>query len=186
MCLHEITQKCKNLISVTVTWLLLAEGLVWVFHKLLGFSLELTKNGAKNNGHPLRGRFAGKHSLFMRMATPVRYDRRFSVTWISTFYNEENSISVCQHFKLWGGWVSSSQQRKITSSWHQAADWSLITQVSRWPSVPNKVDNVVGECLLIYFNSNLWILQLLNGFTESMFSCLLNTTNFPWSHLADF
>ncbi len=53
-------------------WLLVTDGLVWVFQKLLIYwdfhaqpSLGFTENGPKNKKHPVSGSCVDKNALFM-------------------------------------------------------------------------------------------------------------------------
>ncbi len=86
-------------------WLLMPEGLVWIFQKLLIYwdfnaqsSLEFTENDPKKRKYPMI--LCGPKCLVevrgqKRMGRLVRDDRNATVTQITTFYNQgmQNTIS---------------------------------------------------------------------------------------------
>ncbi len=87
-------------------WLLVPDGLVWVFQKLLIYwdfhtqpSLGFTENGPKNRKYPVSGSCVDENALLMsgqrRMGRLVRDDRKATVTQITTRYNQgmQNTIS---------------------------------------------------------------------------------------------
>ncbi len=88
-------------------WLLVPDGLIWVFQKLLIYwdfhtqaSLEFTENGQKKRKYPVNGSCSGRKCLVdvrgqRRMNRLVRDDRKATVTQITTRYNQDmqNTIS---------------------------------------------------------------------------------------------
>ncbi len=86
-------------------WLLVPDGLVWVFQKLLIYwdfhlqpSLGFTENGLKKRKYPVSGSCVDENALLMsklRGGWLVRDDRKATVTQITTRYNQgmQNTIS---------------------------------------------------------------------------------------------
>ncbi len=88
---------------LNVEWLLMPDGLVWVFHKLLIYwdfhtqpSLVFTENGLKKRKYPVSASCVDEHALLMsevrgqrRMDRLVRDDRKTTVTQITTRYNQD-------------------------------------------------------------------------------------------------
>ncbi len=95
------------LVTLNVEWLLVPDGLVWVFQKLLIYwdfheqpSLEFTENGPKTRKYPVSGRCVDKNAWLMsevrgqrRMDRLVRDDRKAKVTQI-TRYNQDMQNTI--------------------------------------------------------------------------------------------
>ncbi len=107
-------------------WLLVPDGLVWVFQKLLIYwdfhaqpSLGFTENGLKKRKYPVSG--SGWKCLVdvrgqRRMGRLVRDDRKATVTQITTRYSQsiQNTISertTCRTLKQMG--YSSSRPHRV-------------------------------------------------------------------------
>ncbi len=81
-----------------------ADGLVWVFQKLLIYwdfhtqpSLVFTENGPKKRKYPVSGSCVDENALFRRMDRLVRDDRKTTVTQITTRYNQDMQNTISEH-----------------------------------------------------------------------------------------
>lgn len=119
---HIKDQNKESIISVTsnVAWMLVSDGLVWVFHKLLGFlhtmCLVFTQNGAKNKKDCVSDSYVGGNTLLISKAKgkwPGWFTRKDILTELATLYHcgMQKSISICTN--------------------HQTLRW--MGQNSRWP-----------------------------------------------------
>ncbi len=93
---------------LNVDWLLVPDGLVWVFQKLLIYwdfhtqpSLGFTENGPKTRKYPVSCRCVDENALLMlevrgqwRMSRLVRDDRKATVTQITTRYNQDMQNTI--------------------------------------------------------------------------------------------
>ncbi len=90
-------------------WLLVPDGLVWVFQTLLIYwdfqalpSLGFTENGPKKRKYPVSGSCVDKNaSCYVRgqrrMDRLVRDDRKTTVTQITTRYNQDMQNIISEH-----------------------------------------------------------------------------------------
>ncbi len=89
---------------LNVEWLLVSDGLVWVFQKLLIYwdfhtqpSLGFTENDPKKRNYPVSGSCVDENALFRRMDRLVRDDRKTTVTQITTRYNQDMQNTISEH-----------------------------------------------------------------------------------------
>lgn len=110
---------------MTVAWLLVLDGLVWIFQKMLIYywfspqpSLGLTENGQKIRKYPVSGSYLGQNALMMSK------ERRARLLWapgpqLTTCYNKsmQQSISEYTTVKPWSRlqWVPllSAMNRRL-------------------------------------------------------------------------
>ncbi len=90
-------------------WLLVPDGLVWVFQKLLIYwdlhtqpSLGFTENGQKKRKYPVSGSCVDENALLMSEVRGewdrlVRDDRKTTVTQITTRYNQDLQNTISEH-----------------------------------------------------------------------------------------
>ncbi len=88
-------------------WLLVLDGLVWVFQKLLIYwdfhiqpSLGFTENGPKKRKYPVSGSCVDENALLMsevRGEWAVRDDRKATLTQITTRYNQCMQNTISEH-----------------------------------------------------------------------------------------
>ncbi len=106
---------------MNVEWLLVPDGLVWVFQKLLIYwdfhtqlSLGFTENGLKKRKYPVSGSCVDDNALLMseENGQTVRDDRKTTVTQITTRYNQDlqNTISECTTHQTLKQMSSSSRR----------------------------------------------------------------------------
>ena len=91
-----------------MAWLLVPDGLVWVFHNLLSYwefhtqpFLGITKNGLKKEKHPVSCSPGGWKCLVDArgqriMGRLIPADRRSTLTQITTRYNRGMQQSICE------------------------------------------------------------------------------------------
>ncbi len=87
-------------------WLLVPDGLVWVFQKLLIYwdfnaqpSLGFTENGPEKRKYPVSGSCVDENALLMSEENVrlVRDDRKATVTKITTRYNQGMQNTISEH-----------------------------------------------------------------------------------------
>ncbi len=92
--------------TLNVEWLLVPDGLVWVFQKLLIYwdfhsqpSLGFTENGLKKRKYPVSGSCEDKTPCWCqsRMGRLVRDDRKATVTQITARYNQGMQNTISEH-----------------------------------------------------------------------------------------
>ncbi len=117
--------------TLNMGWLLVPDGLVWVFQKLLIYwdfhpqpSLGFTENGPKKRKYQVSGSCrtveenpSSGGKLFVdvrvqrRMGRLVRDDRKATVTQITTRYNQgmQNTYLNTQHVEPWSRWATAAE-----------------------------------------------------------------------------
>ncbi len=87
-------------------WLLVPDGLVWVFQKLLIYwdfhaqlSLVFTENGPKKRKYPVNGSCVAENALMseVRGECAVRDDKKATVTQITTRYKQGMQNTISEH-----------------------------------------------------------------------------------------